>query len=178
MLTKEFLDSLYYEEKGLKRAEAAIGYRKRRIKQLEEDIRRLEDRADVHSPITEDVPRGGGGANSKLDIIVPELVDKKDELERIRKRLHADKVNFVRKRIAYREKAADAEKALNSIRSERIKVALLYHYIDRLSWDKTADKLGGENTGDSLRKLCERYLDGNKGRKKYRRRKPHTGAEK
>jgi hypothetical protein len=48
---------------------------------------------------------------------------------------------------------------INSIDDARVRMIVRYKYIDDYDWNKVADKVGGYNTSESVRKLLERYLD-------------------
>lgn len=43
----------------------------------------------------------------------------------------------------------------------RIQTIILYKYIKGLSWEQTADKMGRNATGESVRKEAERFFQQN-----------------
>lgn len=53
------------------------------------------------------------------------------------------------------------EEYVQSIEDAKIRLIIRYKYIDDMEWDKVAAKIGGDNSGDSLRMLLERYLKKN-----------------
>lgn len=54
-----------------------------------------------------------------------------------------------------------AEEQLGSL-PVRIQRIVKYKYVDGLSWEKVADRMGGRSTGDSLRMEVNRYLNNKK----------------
>lgn len=47
---------------------------------------------------------------------------------------------------------------INSISDPLLRLALSLKYINGLEWEQVASHIGGGNTGDAIRKACERYL--------------------
>lgn len=71
-----------------------------------------------------------------------------------------EKILLSRKAVAQRAKD-EAEELLGNL-PVRIQRIARYKYIDGLSWEKVADRMGGRSTGGSLRKELARYLKNKK----------------
>jgi hypothetical protein len=52
----------------------------------------------------------------------------------------------------------DVETMLDGITDGKARVIIRYRYIDGLTWQQIADKLGGNNTEESTKKYCQRVL--------------------
>lgn len=51
------------------------------------------------------------------------------------------------------------EKYIEDIEDRLVQLILRYRYLDGLTWNEVAIKLGGDNTEDSVRKRAERHLE-------------------
>ncbi len=68
--------------------------------------------------------------------------------------------------IAAKEKRAEMamerdriEQWINSIEDDTVKFIFLRRFVDGMRWNYIADELGGNNTEDSVKKMCYRYLE-------------------
>lgn len=52
----------------------------------------------------------------------------------------------------------EVEKFISGIPDSQTRRIFMLRYVDGLSWNKVADKIGGGNTDDGVRKTAERYL--------------------
>lgn len=77
-----------------------------------------------------------------------EVVAKVDEIKR-KKRLEEIKQNAAR---------AKVDKFINECDNSQIRIILMYRFVDFLKWEAVAAKLGGNNTEDSVKKACYRFL--------------------
>ena len=116
------------------------------IKLIERDtneIRLIEERLGVKSPSLTGMPHAPG-AHDKLGEGVPELVDRKNELEERRKQYTA-----VRNKLrSYVESVPDLH----------VRLIMQLRFLDLMSWQEVADFAGGQNSEDSVRMLVKRYL--------------------
>lgn len=55
----------------------------------------------------------------------------------------------------------EAEKFISSVNDSLVRQILTIRYIEGLSWSRTALKIGGGNTPDSIRKMVYRYMERN-----------------
>lgn len=56
------------------------------------------------------------------------------------------------------EQIKETEEIINMLTDSTIRRMLTYKYIDRLTWQQTALKMGRRYTADSCRKAVERFL--------------------
>ena len=56
-------------------------------------------------------------------------------------------------------KIIEVEKFINSVDDSLTRRIIYFRFIEHLSWKKVADKVGGGNTEDSVRKTLDRYLE-------------------
>lgn len=119
-------------------------YLPKQIEQKEREIQRIWDKLTSISPNLSGMPHGGG-VHDKLGEGVPELVDKKNELE-------AQKRGFEQE-----------EKAINdwidAVEDLQVNLILCLRFREKLTWNEVADQMGGINTDDSCRKMIDRYLE-------------------
>lgn len=57
------------------------------------------------------------------------------------------------------EQLAAVEQYINSVEDSRMRRILTYRYIDGLSWQQVAWKMGGGNTANGIRMAVDRYLN-------------------
>ena len=50
------------------------------------------------------------------------------------------------------------EEFIASVQDSRIRRIINLRFIEKLSWNKVADRIGGGNTEDSVRKAFDRYM--------------------
>lgn len=53
---------------------------------------------------------------------------------------------------------SEIEEYLNSIDDSQMRRMIKYKYIEELSWQQVAERMGGGNTADGCRKALDRYL--------------------
>ena len=123
------------------------------IKETEEDIRKLRKREIVHDKVSGSNPEFPYQSMSfNLEGVVETYLDEK-HLEEEKKLLEERKktANLIR---------IKAEKIMNEapVRMQRI---IRLRVLQQKSWDEVAAKMGGECTGDSLRKEFTRFVEKN-----------------
>lgn len=74
-------------------------------------------------------------------VLKAEYIDRLNELE----------YNLVKKTV-------EIENYISEIPDSFIRQIIRYKYVDGLSWERTARKMGGYNTRDSIRMLVKRYF--------------------
>lgn len=57
------------------------------------------------------------------------------------------------------ELVSEIEKYINSIEDCRMRRIIRYRFIDKLSWNAVADKMGGNNTEDGMRMAVSRFFE-------------------
>ena len=119
------------------------------IERDEMEIRRIEERLDVKSPSLTGMPHAPG-AHDKLGEDVPELVDRKNELEERRKQ--------------YTEARNKLRTYIETVPDLHVRLIMQLRFLDMMSWQETADYAGGNNSEDSCRMLVKRYLRRDEGK--------------
>lgn len=56
------------------------------------------------------------------------------------------------------EKISEIEEYINSIDDSQMRRMIKYKYIEELSWQQVAERMGGGNTADGCRMAVDRYL--------------------
>ena len=114
------------------------------IEQKQREIQRIMDRLTSISPNLSGMPHGGG-VHDKLGEGVPDLVDKKRELEEIRR--------------GYEQEEARLNGWIDGIEDLQIQLIFSLRFKERMSWNEVADTVGGNNSEDSVRMTVNRYLE-------------------
>ena len=119
--------------------------------ELTKEVKRLRVKLQNHrsaaeapsSPNISGMPKGSRG-NSKIEICVDKILTAEQELIKAQKKCLFEK----RKLEAY----------ISSISDTVVKDIFTYRFLKLMSWQAVAVKLGGNNTEDSVKKICYRYL--------------------
>ena len=114
------------------------------IEQKRREIRRIEERLGIKSPSLTGMPHGSG-VHDKIGEGVPELVDKKNELEELIR--------------GYQAEEDAINRWIDNIEDIQINLIMSLRFRERRSWHDVADEVGGMNTDDSVRKMVDRYLE-------------------
>ena len=121
------------------------------IKETEEDIRKLRKHEIVHDKVKGSNPEFPyQSMNFNIEGAVETYLDE-SHLEEEKKLLEERKKNANRIRI-------QAEEIMNKapVRMQRI---IRFRVLQQKSWDEVAAKMGGDCTGDSLRKEFTRFIE-------------------
>ncbi len=118
---------------------------------LEKEIREYESRLaelrrrayDIKSQNIDGMPHG----KSECDMLT-ERVSDIDELEKL---IEAKKHQCVLQRLKL-------ESYINTIPDSQTRLIFRYRFVKCLTWSAVARRIGGNNTGDSVRKRVKRYL--------------------
>lgn len=130
----------------------------KRIDSCEAQIYQLE-----REPVLDKVYGGFGGRQGfviegiderDLAILRATLISRKNTLA---KRLKEK--NKLRAKID--KKVYEIDKFMNSISDSLIRRIIYYRYIEHLSWDMVAARIGGNSSEDSVRKALDRFLEKN-----------------
>lgn len=114
------------------------------IDQKRREIRRIEERLGIKSPSLTGMPHGSG-VHDKIGEGVPELVDKKNELEEIVRKYEAEEDRLNR--------------WIDDIPDLQIQTYVSLRFKERMSWNEVADVAGGNNSENSVRMMVNRYLE-------------------
>jgi len=119
------------------------------IEQKRWEVQRIMDRLTAMSPSLTGMPHAGG-VHDKIGEGVPELVEKKEELEEIIR--------------GYEKEEAVINQWIDGIEDLQINLIMCLRFKERMPWNEVADHIGGNNSENSVRMMVNRYLE--KGEKK------------
>lgn len=122
-----------------KRDLADILHLRQEIEDLENQIHKYRAMAEKSTSTITDMP----SSSKKVDYR-DLLVDTLNELEQIKK--------------AYTARLFEIESYIATVDTLFVKRVIRYKYIEGLNWRKVAEKIGGNNTADGVRKVLDRYL--------------------
>lgn len=113
------------------------------IKRNERRLEEMRDRLTCITPKLSGMP-GKAGASDSIGDTMPEIVD-------LIRRIEVEKA-------AYVQEKAKLEGYLNGIEDAQVRLIFVLRFVDLKSWNDVADVLGGNNSADSVKKVCYRYL--------------------
>lgn len=130
-MTREELKQIYYINKE--------------IKMWQNELDRLECKSLVKGQEITDMPLGSGTSDKVADLAI-----EKADIEAIIKGKLAE-IQIQRKRII---------EYIDSIDDSLLRQIMFYRNVSCMTWNQVACEIGGRNTGESVRKLYDRYFDG------------------
>lgn len=113
------------------------------IEQDEELLARLEARLSPGGGIVS-TASGNPNMHNKMEEIVPRIAD-------LRTQITNEKIEYV-------EELNALKQFIRTIDDYQLRLIISYHFIDLLTWDQTAAKIGGGNTAAGVKKRCFRFL--------------------
>lgn len=127
------------------------------VKEIREKIEKLErqiDKIEQDGNVIDKVRGGDGGLQSfKIEgFPYPEYSRKKTLL-------YARKATLSELEIELLEMLNKIEEFIHSVEDSHIRRIINLRVIEQLSWNKVADRMGGNNTEDSVRKAFDRFLE-------------------
>ena len=121
-----------------------------RINKTEDQIAKIEDDGNVVDSVC-----GGNGGTQHFKIEgfpYPEYSRKKTLL-------YARKATLASLEMELMETLNKVEEFIASVDDSRMRRIITLRFIDNLSWNKVADRIGGNNTEDSVRKAFTRFME-------------------
>lgn len=136
---------------------------RKKIEQLETEIPKIEKRLKEieEGEIVKDKVRGGeGGLQSFIIEGVPvvEYDKKKTSLLSKKLLLNSRKSTLEILEFDLLQKTNEVEEFIASIDDSRMRRIINLRFIENLSWNKVADRIGGGNTEDSVRMAFNRFM--------------------
>lgn len=143
MVTKEILIQYSDLQEEIKEVRA-------RIEKTENQIERIE----MEGAVCDKVMGGEGGLKPfKIEgFPYPEYSRKKTLLYAIKATLTGLEMELL-------ETLNQLEEFIASVKDSRMRRIITLRFIENLSWNKVADRIGGRNTEDSVRKAFERFME-------------------
>lgn len=155
-ITKHILDQYSDLRKEIEEVQEKISKLDAEIDRLEKRIREIEN-----GEIVKDKVRGGEGGNQSFNI---EGVPQK-EYEQKKTALYSKKLLLIQRKttlellkLEIEEKKNDVEKYIASIDDSRMRRIVNMRFIENLSWNQVADRIGGGNTEGSVKMAFQRFM--------------------
>ena len=128
-MTLQDLSQLYYLDKQIQRDEERLEQMRARLTNI--------------SPKLSGMP-GKPGASDKVVDGVAEIVDLARQIEE--------------ERAGFEKEKAKLEAYLRGIEDTQIRLIFILRFVDLKTWAEVAEAIGGNNTEESVKKVCYRYL--------------------
>lgn len=106
-------------------------------------LAKLEARIQPHGMNMSGMPKNPSPKNN-IEETIPLIVG-------IRERIICEQENYINEQLFI-------EEYINTVEDYHIRLILSYRFVDLMSWNQIAMKIGGNNTADSVRKACNRFL--------------------
>lgn len=121
-----------------------------RINKTEKQIAKIEDEGNVIDSVS-----GGYGGIQHFKIEgFPNM-----EYSRKKTLLYARKATLASLEMELMETLNQVEEFIASVEDSRMRRIITLRFIDNLSWNKVADRIGGNNTEDSVKKAFYRFME-------------------
>ena len=127
------------------------------IKELRERIRKTEDqiaRIEADGNVADSVSGGDGGIQHFRIEGFPY-----PEYSRKKTLLYARKATLTSLEMELLETLNQVEEFIASVNDSRMRRIINLRFIEGLSWNKVADRIGGGNTEDSVKKAFYRFME-------------------
>lgn len=156
MVTRQMLAQYSDTRKEVKEIQERIEKLENRIPKLEKRISEIEDGETVKDKVY----GGNGGIQGFVVEGVPlrEYTDKKTELKIKRMLLSERKEMLGILELELLRQTNEIQRFINSIKDSHVRRIITLRVVDELSWNEVADRMGGMNTEDSVRKAFERFV--------------------
>lgn len=113
------------------------------IERHREELQEIEDNLGLGAMNYDGMPRNPSPKN-KIEILTARKVDLEKEIERLE--AEAERIK------------KELEHNIGQIGDYQIQLILMHRFVDLMDWEAVADALGGKNTGDSVKKMCYRFI--------------------
>ena len=136
---------------------AKIEHLEREIPRLEQEIQEIEN-----GLIVKDKVRGGAGGWQTFTIEGIPVVDLEEKTAKliIKKNLLITRREMVRNlEERVENQINDVEAFLASIDDSVVRQIVHFRYVEGMSWNQVADRIGGYNTEGSVKMMFKRYLE-------------------
>lgn len=121
-----------------------------KIEKLEDQISKIESEGSV----IDKVSGGMGGIQSFRIEGFPY-----PEYSRKKTLLYARKATLSELEMELLETLNEVEEFISSVNDSHLRRIISLRVVEGLPWNKVADRIGGSNTGDSVRKAFERFME-------------------
>lgn len=137
---------------------------RKKIEKLEDKIPKIQQRINEieEGEIVKDKVRGGLGGLQSYNIEgipLKEYSDRKTDLLSKKLLLNSRKSTLELLEFDLLKKTNEVEEFIASIDDSRMRRIINLRFIENLSWIKVANRIGGGNTEDSVRKAFTRFME-------------------
>lgn len=122
------------------------------------DLKKLIERDEERLADLESRLRPGGVNMDGM----PHAPGVKNPTEEISLLIMEMKGRIEREKEAYAREVIEIEAYINAVDDHHVRLIMLYRFVNLLTWQQIANRIGGGNTADSCRKSCFRYIDTHK----------------
>lgn len=119
-------------------------YLNREIEDCRKKLKELEMQRGIGALNMDGMPHAKGMTKSQVEQLAAEIVD-------LKAIIHAKQIECIHEKSRLERYIADIPDSLT-------RQIFQYRFADCLTWDQVADNCGGDNTGDSVRMRCYRYM--------------------
>lgn len=155
-VTKHILDQYSDLRKEIEEVQEKIDRLDAEIERLKKRISEIENGEKVKDKV-----RGGDGGNQSFNIEgipVREYEQKKTALYSKKLLLIQRKTTLELLKLEIEQKRNDVEEYIASIDESRMRRIVSMRFIDNLSWNQVADRIGGGNTEGSVKMAFQRFM--------------------
>ena len=156
VITKHILDQYSDLRKEIEEVQEKICRLDTEIHRLEKRIREIENGEKVKDKV-----RGGDGGNQSFNIEgvpIKEYEQKKTALYSKKLLLIQRKTTLELLELEIEQKQNDVEEYIASIDDSRMRRIVNMRFIENLSWNQVADRIGGGNTEGSVKMAFQRFM--------------------
>lgn len=157
MVSKEILIQYSDLQEEIKEIRKKIEELKRKIPKIEQRINEIEKQGTVR-----DTVRGGFGGWQTFSVEgfpSKEYNQKKTDLLAKKLLLNSRKSTLELLEFDLLQKTNEIEEFITNIKDSRMRRIINLRFIENLSWNKVADRIGGNNTEDSIKKMFYRFIE-------------------
>ena len=155
-VTKHILDQYSDLRKEIEEVQEKIDKLNVEIPKIKKRIHEIENGEKVKDKV-----RGGDGGNQSFNfegIPIKEYEQKKTALYSKKLLLIQRKTTLELLKLEIEQKQNDVEEYIASIDDSRMRRIVSMRYIDNLSWNQVADRIGGGNTEGSVKMAFQRFM--------------------
>lgn len=157
MVSKEVLSQYSDLQEEIKEIREKISKLEDNIEQLQKAIDRIEA-----GEIVKDKVRGGLGGQQNFNIEgipFPEYEKTKSKLMMQKLLLNQRKSTLEILEFDLLEKTNEVEEFITTIEDSRMRRIINLRFLENLSWNKVADRIGGGNTEGSIKMAFQRFVE-------------------
>ena len=156
MVSKEIIVQYSDLQEEIKEVRKKIEYLENRIPKIEKRLQEIEAGEKVRDKV-----RGGEGGLQSFNIEgVPIVEYEKKKTELLSKKLLLNNRKSTLEILEFDllQKTNEVEEFIASVDDSRMRRIINLRFIENLSWNKVADRIGGGNTEDSVRMAFNRFM--------------------